>query len=81
MWKRPSLKMLGRQITALARYRERLLRVAGGPQTLLSTTGWHTVTGLEVMLQGLITDDRLVVMSWFHPRHLLELVEREASLS
>lgn len=77
LWKRPSFKMLGQQIKALARYRERLLRAAGGPQTLLSTTGWHTITGLEVMLQALLMGDRLVVMPHFHPRRALELVERE----
>jgi acyl-CoA synthetase (AMP-forming)/AMP-acid ligase II len=69
--------MLGKQIRALARYRERLLRVAGGPQTFLSTTGWHTITGLEVLLQGLLMGDRLVVMPRFHPRQALELAERE----
>lgn len=77
LWQRPSLKMLGKQIKAFARYRERLLRAAGGPQTFLSTTGWHTITGLEIVLQGLLMGDRLVVMRRFHPRRALELVERE----
>jgi acyl-CoA synthetase (AMP-forming)/AMP-acid ligase II len=77
LWQRPSLRMLGKQIKALARHQERLLRVAGGPQTFLSTTGWYTITGLEVMLQGLLMGDRLVVMPRFHPRRALELVERE----
>jgi fatty-acyl-CoA synthase len=77
LWQRPSFSMLRKQIKALARYRERLLRAAGGPQTFLSTTGWHTITGLEVMLQGLLLGDRLVVMAQFHPRRALELVERE----
>lgn len=78
LWiRRPSLKMLGQTAKALARYRERLLRAAGRPQTLMSTTGWHTTTGLEVMLQALLMGDRLVVMPRFHPREALQLVAQE----
>lgn len=78
LWmRRPSLKMLGQTVRALARYRERLLRAAGRPQTMLSTVGWHTITGLEVMLQALLMGDRLVVMPRFHPREALQLVEQE----
>jgi len=78
LWlRRPSLKTLGQTAIALARYRERLLRAAGRPQTFLSTVGWHTITGLEVMLQGLLMGDRLVVMPRFHPREALRLVEQE----
>ncbi|MFQ6101148.1 MAG: class I adenylate-forming enzyme family protein [Anaerolineae bacterium] len=78
LWmRRPSLKMLGQTVKALARYRERLLRAAGRPQTMLSTAGWHTTTGLEVMLQALLMGDRLVVMPRFHPREALRLVEQE----
>lgn len=78
LWmRRPSLKTLARTAKALARYRERLLRAAGRPQTFLSTVGWHTITGLEVMLQALLMGDRLVVMPRFHPREALRLVERE----
>ncbi len=78
LWiKRPSLKTLGQTAKALARYRERLLRAAGRPQTFLSTVGWHTITGLEVMLQALLMGDRLVVMPRFHPREALCLVEQE----
>jgi acyl-CoA synthetase (AMP-forming)/AMP-acid ligase II len=77
MWSRPTLKTLGRTVRMLARYRERLLRQIGQPQTFLSTVGWHTITGLEVMFQGLLMGDRLVVMPRFHPREALELIERE----
>jgi len=77
LWKRPSPRMLGKQVKALARYRERLLRAAGGPQTFLSTLGWHTITGLEILLQGLLLCDRLVVMQEFHPCRALGLVARE----
>jgi fatty-acyl-CoA synthase len=75
--RRPGLKMLGQTARALVRYRERLLRAAGRPQTFLSTVGWHTITGLEILLQALLMGDRLVVMPRFHPREALELIERE----
>jgi len=74
---RPSLKTLGQTARALARYRERLLRAAGRPQTFLSTVGWHTITGLEVVFQGLLMGDRLVVMPRFHPHQAMELIEQE----
>lgn len=74
---RPNLEMLGRMFKALMRYRERLLRAAGQPQTMLSTTGWQNTTGLEVMLQALLMGDRLVVMPRFHPREALRLVQQE----
>ncbi len=78
LWiRRPGLKTLRQTARALARYRERLLRAAGRPQTFLSTVGWHTITGLEVMLQGLLMGDRLVVMPYFHPRQALRLIEQE----
>jgi len=74
---RPNLEMIGRMFKALVRYRERLLRAAGQPQTMLSTTGWQNTTGLEVMLQALLMGDRLVVLPRFHPREALRLVEQE----
>jgi acyl-CoA synthetase (AMP-forming)/AMP-acid ligase II len=78
LWlRRPGLKTLGQTAKALTRYRSRLLRAVGRPQTFLSTVPWHTITGLEVMLQGLLMGDRLVVMPRFHPHQTLELVERE----
>jgi fatty-acyl-CoA synthase len=78
MWiKKPSLKTMERMAKVLARYRERLLWAAGRPQTFLSTTGFHTITGLEVMLQALLMGDRLVIMPRFHPQQALQLVQRE----
>jgi acyl-CoA synthetase (AMP-forming)/AMP-acid ligase II len=78
LWlKRPNLKTVGQMAVALARYRQRLLRAAGRPQCFLSTTSWHTITGLESMLQALLMGDRLVAMPVFHPRRALELIERE----
>jgi acyl-CoA synthetase (AMP-forming)/AMP-acid ligase II len=78
LWlRRPNLKTIGQMAVALGRYRQRLLRAVGKPQTFLSTTGWHTITGLEVMLQALLMGDRLVIMPRFRPRQALELVERE----
>jgi acyl-CoA synthetase (AMP-forming)/AMP-acid ligase II len=79
LWlKKPTLMSLGQSVKAVARYKTRLLRAVGQPQTFLSTVGWHTVTGLEVMLQALLMGDRLVVMPRFHPRKALELIERES---
>jgi fatty-acyl-CoA synthase len=78
LWtKRPTLQTIGKMAKALVRYRERLLRAAGRPQTFLSTGGWHTITGLEVMLQGLLMGDRLVVMPRFNPRQALQWIEQE----
>jgi fatty-acyl-CoA synthase/long-chain acyl-CoA synthetase len=77
LWERPSLRMLGKQIKAVARYRQRLLRVAGGAQTFLTTISWHNISGVEAMLQALLMGDRLVVMPHFHPRRAMELIERE----
>lgn len=78
LWiRRPNLKTLGQSVKALARYRERLLRAVGRPQTMLSTGNWHTITGLTAMLQMLLMGDRLVVMPRFHPREALRLVEQE----
>jgi fatty-acyl-CoA synthase len=74
---RPSLKWLGMSAKALVRYRMRLLRAAGHPQTFLSTVGWHSISGLMIMLQCLLMGDRLIVMPRFHPRGALELIERE----
>ena len=74
---KPSLMSIGQTAKAIGRYRARLLRAAGRPQTFLSTVGWHTITGLEVVLQALLMGDRLVVMPRFHPRQALQLVEQE----
>jgi acyl-CoA synthetase (AMP-forming)/AMP-acid ligase II len=78
MWiKRPSLKTVERLAKVLPRYGERLLRAAGRPQSFLSTVGFHTITGLEVMLQGLLMGDKLVIMPRFHPVETLQLIEKE----
>ena len=78
LWLRPSsLKILVDAAKALARYRSRMLRAIGRPQTIMTTMGWHTITGVHVMLQGLLMGDRLAVLPRFHPREALELVQRE----
>ncbi len=77
-WARPSsFTMMREAVRAVARYRARLLRTIGKPQTIMSTTGWHTITGLHVMLQGLLMGDRLVALPRFHPQETLSIVERE----
>jgi acyl-CoA synthetase (AMP-forming)/AMP-acid ligase II len=77
LWKRPNLKTLGPTLKALVRYREKLLRAATGPQIFLASTGWHTITGLEILFQALLMGDTLVLLPHFHPREMLRLVERE----
>ncbi|MCX7030866.1 MAG: class I adenylate-forming enzyme family protein [Spirochaetes bacterium] len=78
LWLRPSsLKILVDAAKALMRYRSRMLRSIGRPQTIMSTMGWHTITGLYLMLQGLLMGDRLAVLPRFHPYEALELVQRE----
>ncbi len=78
LWlRKPNLKSLGDTAKALARYRTRLIRVAGKPQVFLSTVGWHSMTGIELMLQGLLMGDEMVAMLHFHPRQAMELIQRE----
>jgi acyl-CoA synthetase (AMP-forming)/AMP-acid ligase II len=78
LWlKRLDLKSIGQTAKALLRYKTRLLRVAGHPQVFLSTVGWHSITGIELMLQALLMGDHIVAMKHFHPRKAMELVERE----
>ncbi len=78
LWLRPSsLKTIVDAAKALARYRAKMLRSIGRPQTILSTMAWHTISGVLLLLQGLLMGDRLVVLPRFHPREALELVQRE----
>ncbi len=78
LWMRPSsFRTVVEVARALARYRARLMRSIGRPQTFLSTVGWQTITGLHVMLQGTLMGDRLVVLPHFHPQKALELVQQE----
>ena len=78
LWSRPSSVRTAVEVAkALARYGGRLLRSIGRPQTFLSTVGWQTITGLHVMLQGLLMGDRLVVMPRFQPQAALELIAQE----
>jgi acyl-CoA synthetase (AMP-forming)/AMP-acid ligase II len=78
LWLRPSnLRTVAEIARALARYRGRMIRSVGKPQTIMTTMGWHTITGLHVMLQGLLMGDRLAAMSRFRPQEALELVQRE----
>ena len=78
LWLRPSsLRTVVDMARTVTRYRSRVLRAAGRPQTILSTGGWHTITGLHVMLQGLLMGDRLAVLPRFHPQEALSMVARE----
>jgi fatty-acyl-CoA synthase len=78
LWlKHPNIKSIGQTAVALARYKTRLLRVAGKPQIFLSTVGWYAITGIEVMLQALVMGDTIVVEPHFHPRLTMELIQKE----
>ncbi len=78
VWMRPSsFKTVVEVARALARYRARLMRSIGRPQTFLSTVPWQTITGVHLMLQGTLMGDRLVVLPQFHPQKALELVQQE----
>jgi fatty-acyl-CoA synthase len=75
--RRLDLKNISQTARALARYKTRLLRVVGKPQTFLSTVAWHSITGIELMLQAFLMGDTLVVMRRFHPRQAMQLVQQE----
>lgn len=78
MWlHQPSPAQLARMAGLVARYGLRLLQAAGRPQTFLTAVGGHAIAGIEVMLQGLLMGDRLVLMPRFHPVETLRLIERE----
>jgi fatty-acyl-CoA synthase len=73
----PNLKLLNRWIRVFVRYGLRLLAAAGRQQVFLSTNGFHTIAGLEAMLQALLMGDKLVILPRFHPVHALEAIQRE----
>ncbi|HNS51085.1 MAG TPA: class I adenylate-forming enzyme family protein [Anaerolineae bacterium] len=78
LWTHPTnLRQVGELAIAVARYRERLVRMVGQPFTFLSTAGWHSMTGIQVMLEALLMGDKLVAMAQFEPRECLELIQRE----
>jgi fatty-acyl-CoA synthase len=72
----PTFRRLRRWVRVLLRYGARLLRVAGRPQTMLSTMAMHTISGLEASLQALLMGDRLVMLPRFHPVRVLEAIQR-----
>jgi acyl-CoA synthetase (AMP-forming)/AMP-acid ligase II len=73
----PSPKRIRRWLRVLFRYGMRLLRAAGRQQVFLCTMAFHTISGLEAMLQALLMGDRLVLLPRFHPTRALEAVQRE----
>lgn len=78
LWvRRPTIDQIPRLGRALLRYRERLLRAAGRPQVMLSTVGYHTITGVEAFLQALLMGDALVIQPLFDPEETMGLVQRE----
>jgi fatty-acyl-CoA synthase len=78
LWvRRPTIDQIPRLGRALLRYRERLLRAAGRPQVMLSTVGYHTITGVEAFLQALLMGDALVIQPHFDPEETMDLIQRE----
>ena len=65
-----------RVATLLWRYRGRLLRGIG-PQTWTTPLPLHSIAGFRVALHALLGGHRMVLTERFHPRGLLELIERE----
>jgi acyl-CoA synthetase (AMP-forming)/AMP-acid ligase II len=66
-----------RVTTVLRRHGRRALR-ARGRQVWMTPIAFSSVSGLQVMLGGLLRGHRLVTMRSFHPRVALELVQRES---
>lgn len=65
------------RVTRLAwRYRSRLLNGIG-PQTWMTPMPTHTIAGFRVMFQALLAGHRLVTTQQFHPRQVLETIQRE----
>lgn len=73
----PTFRGMARWMRALFTYGLRLLKAGGRPQSMLSTMGMHTISGLEAMLQALLMGDRLVLVPRFHPVRVLETIQRE----
>jgi acyl-CoA synthetase (AMP-forming)/AMP-acid ligase II len=74
---KPSIKSMVRVAKALRRYRSRLVRAAGRQQTFLAGMSYHGIAGFEVVLQALLTGDKLVIMERFDPVEALRLIEKE----
>ncbi len=74
---KPSLTSVVRVAKALRRYRSRLVRAAGRQQTFLAGMSYHGIAGFEVVLQALLTGDKLVIMERFDPVEALRLIEKE----
>jgi fatty-acyl-CoA synthase len=78
MWMaRPDFRLLGRWLRVLRRYGARLITAASGQQVWLPVMSFHTIAGLEVMLQALLMGDKLVLLPRFQPAQVLETVQRQ----
>ena len=74
---RASVQSVVRIAKAVGRYRMRLLKAAGKQQTFLGVHSYHGMGGMQVILQALLTGDKLVIMDKFHPVEMLKLIEQE----
>jgi fatty-acyl-CoA synthase len=78
MWMvRPDFRLLGRWLRVLRRYGTRLIVAASGQQIWLPVMSFHTIAGMEVMLQALLMGDKLVLLPRFQPAQVLETIQRE----
>lgn len=78
MWMaRPDFRLLGRWLHVLRRYGTRLIAAASGQQIWLPIMSFHTIAGMEVMLQALLMGDKLVLLPRFQPVQVLETIQRE----
>jgi fatty-acyl-CoA synthase len=69
-------QVAGRMVRLAWLYRGRL-RLAAGRQTWCTPMPFHTIAGLQFMMQAVLTGHRLVIPPRFHPRTLAETVARE----
>lgn len=74
---KPSLESAIRVAKALRRYKSRLVRAAGKQQTFLAGMSYHGIAGFEIVLQALLTGDKLVIMERFDPVKALQTIESE----
>lgn len=74
---KPSLESAIRVAKALRRYKSRLVRAAGKQQTFLAGMSYHGIAGFEVVLQALLTGDKLVILERFDPVRALQTIEKE----
>jgi len=72
-----NVQSMVRMAKALGRYRTRLLKAAGKQQAFISVSGFHGISGIELVLQVTLFGDKLVLTETFNPVEILGLIEKE----